>query len=156
MEAAGTHLSRHFLTCQPQKARNLPFAPAGAADADGTQLAHKLLAIGNWNEDNEVRPAFIPAIKCTPMPLRRVVHCLQGVTVRTCMGRRAGMADATMPRRSKTSCRLRTCKCGRPLRVPWSWPASRHWPPGSRRAPAQALRCVLCFDSVRSPATSCS
>ena len=57
MEAAGsgTHLSRHFLTCQPQKARNLPFAPAGAANADGMQLAHKLLAVGSWNEDDEVR-----------------------------------------------------------------------------------------------------
>ena len=77
MEAAGTHLSRHFLTCQPQKARTLPFAPAGAADADGTQLAHKLLAIGNWNEDDEVRSAA-----CASHQLNAnasVLHCATSV-----------------------------------------------------------------------------
>lgn len=75
MEVAGTHLSRHFLTCQPQKARNLPFAPAGAADADGTQLAHKLLAIGNWNEDDEVR-----SLTCASHQMHANASVPRGVT----------------------------------------------------------------------------
>jgi len=57
MDAAGTHLSRHFLSFQPARVRQLPFAPPGAADAEGVQLAHKLLVLGNWNEDDEVRAA---------------------------------------------------------------------------------------------------
>ena len=55
MDTSGAHLSRHYLSFQPQRARCLPFAPPGAADADGVQLAHKLLVMGNWNEDDEVR-----------------------------------------------------------------------------------------------------
>lgn len=104
MEATGTHLSRHFLTCQPQKARNLPFAPAGAADADGMQLAHKLLAIGNWNEDDEVR--FLTSASHQLRATASVLHIAhpQGLLDGKLIGRRAGMADATLPRRSKTSC----------------------------------------------------
>jgi len=49
------NLSRHFLGTQPHVLRSIPFAKAGAPDEDGFILKHSLLALADWNQDNEVR-----------------------------------------------------------------------------------------------------
>lgn len=44
------HISRHFLGAQGTCVRSIPFAPPGS-----DHIAHKILAVGNWNQDAEVR-----------------------------------------------------------------------------------------------------
>ena len=48
-------LSRHFLGEASTCATLIPFAPPGAADAEGVSSTHNLIGIGAWNEDAKVR-----------------------------------------------------------------------------------------------------
>jgi hypothetical protein len=49
-----SHLSRHFLGTQPTVLRSIPFASPGQPDDDGATMKHRLLALGDWNEDAQV------------------------------------------------------------------------------------------------------
>jgi WD40 repeat protein len=48
-------LSRHYLGENPACLASIPFAPPGVSDDNGITVAHSLVAIGAWAEDEQVR-----------------------------------------------------------------------------------------------------
>ena len=47
-------VSRHFVGAQPSVLRSIPFAPPGPPDQDGITLQNRLLAMGEYSQDEEV------------------------------------------------------------------------------------------------------
>ena len=65
-------VSRHFVGAQPSVLRSIPFAPAGPSDQDGVTLQNRLLALGEFSQDEEVGdgPTHMSVMTCS-RPLRR-------------------------------------------------------------------------------------
>ena len=53
-DSSSTSIHRHDLRSSGQRVRWFPYIPAGPPDLDNKCIAHKLIALGHWNDDVEV------------------------------------------------------------------------------------------------------
>ena len=53
-DSPSASIHRHDLRSSGQRVRWFPYIPAGPPDMDNKCTAHKLIALGHWNDDVEV------------------------------------------------------------------------------------------------------